>query len=77
MARVTSDQVFLRLGMGRKVLGSQPGQVQVGDGHRIAAQGTLWDDYSTWSIFQFASTVSQRQLCVDPGARSCWLVTLG
>lgn len=33
--------VFLRSGVGRKVLGSHPGQVQVGDGHGMAAQGTL------------------------------------
>lgn len=78
MGPVTSDlNVFLGPGMGRKVLGSHPGHVQVGDGHGTAAQGTLYDDYSTWSTSQFASTVSQRHLCVDPGALSCWLVTLG
>lgn len=40
---VTSDlSVFLWPGMERKVLGSHPGQVQVGDGQWMAAQGTLW-----------------------------------
>ena len=76
MGPVTLDlSVFLGPGMGRRVLGSQPGQV--GDDHGMAAQGTLQDDYSTWSVSRFASVMSQKQLCVDPGARSCWLVTLG
>lgn len=33
--------VFLGPGMGRRVLGLRSGQVQVGDDHGMAAQGTL------------------------------------
>jgi len=62
---------------GRKAIGLHPGQVQVGDNPVTAVQEAVWDDYSTWSVSQFAGIVSQKQLCMDPGAHSCWPVTLG
>lgn len=69
--------VFFRPGMGRRLIGSHPGHAQVGDNPVMAVQEAVQNDYSTWSVSQFAGIVSQKQLCVHPGAHSCWLVTLG
>lgn len=75
MGPVTSE-LGVFLGRGEKSLVHTWAKFKVGDDHGMAAQGTLWDDYNTWAVSRFASIMSQKQLCVDPGARSCWLVTL-